>query len=249
MQLLKSKLFVLAWGLWTTLFILPIPFLILGGQTGCWARSCSQFYCKGFLFFCQHILNLTFEVRGDLNAIKGKSVIFAAKHQSAWETMALYLLVPEIVPVLKVSLTRIPVFGWYLRHLKMIAVDRARGRQALSHMYEQAEAVVAENRNLLIFPEGTRQPPLKNPELKGGIFLLYKRLGLPVIPVALNSGVFWPKGASTISAGKVILNFLDPIYPGLEKRAFLDELHTVISSESDKLVKELSPDAMPALAK
>ena len=248
MQLLKSKLFVLLWGLWTTLFVLPIPFLVLGGQAGRRARTCSQFYCKGFLFLCRHILNLTFEVRGDLHAIEGKSVIFAAKHQSAWETMALYLLVPEIVPVLKVSLTKIPVFGWYLKHLKMIAVDRTRGRKALTHMYEQAEAAVAENRNLLIFPEGTRQAPLQNPELKGGIFLLYKRLGLPVIPVALNSGVYWPKGASTIGAGKVTLYFLDPIYPGLEKRVFLDQLHTVISSESDKLVEELSPDAMPAPA-
>ena len=136
----------------------------------------------------------------------------------------------------------------WLKHLKMIAVDRARGRKALTHMYEQAETAVAENRNLLIFPEGTRQPPLQNPELKGGIFLLYKRLGLPVIPVALNSGVFWPKGARTIGAGKVTLCFLDPIYPGLEKRAFLDQLHTVISTESDKLVEELRPDAMPAAA-
>ena len=248
MQLLKSKLFVLMWGLWTILFVLPIPFLILGGQADRRARTCSQFYCKGFLFLCRHILNLTFEVRGDPHAIEGKSVIFAAKHQSAWETMALYLLVPEIVPVLKVSLTKIPVFGWYLKHLKMIAVDRTSGRKALTHMYEQAEAAVAENRNLLIFPEGTRQAPLQNPELKGGIYLLYKRLGLPVIPVALNSGVYWPKGASTIGAGKVTLYFLDPIYPGLEKRVFLDQLHKVISSESDKLVEELSPDAMPAVA-
>ena len=246
MQLLKSKLFVLMWGLWTILFVLPIPFLILGGQAALRARTCSQFYCKGFLFLCQHILNLTFEVRGDLHAIEGKSVIFAAKHQSAWETMALYLLVPEIVPVLKVSLTKIPVFGWYLKHLKMIAVDRARGRKALTHMYDQAEAVISQNRNLLIFPEGTRQPPLQNPELKGGIFLLYKRLRLPVIPIALNSGVFWPKGARTIGAGKVTLSFLAPIYPGLEKRDFLDQLHSVIGSESDGLVEELSPEAIPA---
>ena len=248
MQLFKSKIFVLMWGLWTTLFILPIPFLLLGGQADRRARTCSQFYCKGFLFLCRRILHLTFEVRGDLHAIEGKSVIFAAKHQSAWETMALYLLVPEIVPVLKESLTRIPVFGWYLKHLKMIAVDRSKGRKALTDMYQQAEAVVDERRNLLIFPEGTRQPPLQNPKLKGGIFLLYHRLGLPVVPVALNSGVFWPKGATTIGAGKVVLNFLDPIYPGLEKKDFLDQLHAVISSESDKLVKELSSDVMPAPA-
>ena len=240
MQFIRSKLFATLLVIWTLLFMIPMPFLIFGRNADRRARSCSKFYCKGFLSLCSHLLNLTFEVRGDPDLKNGSPIIFAAKHQSAWETIALYFLIPKIVPVLKVSLTKIPIFGWYLKRLRMIAVDRGEGRKALLHMFNEAEDAVAENRNLLIFPEGTRQLPLGNPELKSGIFLLYRRLGLRVVPIALNSGLFWPKGASTIEAGRVTVSFLSAIEPGLDRREFLNKLHASLSVESDKLVTELN---------
>ena len=240
MQFIKSKLFNFLLVIWTLLFLVPIPFLILGRNADLRVRRCSKFYCKGFLFLCSCILNLTFEIRGKPDLSGGSPVIFAAKHQSAWETLALYYSIPKIVPVLKASLTKIPIFGWYLRRLRLIAVDREEGRKALLHMFNEAEAAVAEDQSLLIFPEGTRQLPLHNPELKSGIFLLYRRLGLRVVPIALNSGIFWPKGADTISAGRVTVSFLQPIEPGLERREFLNKLHASLSIESDNLVTKFN---------
>ena len=219
--------------------MIPIPFLLFGKNADRRARACSMFYCKGFLSLCSYVLDLSFEVQGKQDLTNGSPVIFAAKHQSAWETLALYFLISGIVPVLKVSLTKIPIFGWYLKRLRMIAVDRGEGRKALLHMFKEAENAAAENRSLLIFPEGTRQPPFQNPELKSGIFLLYRRLGVPVVPIALNSGVLWPKGARTIVAGRVTVSFLTAIEPGLDRQEFLNKLHATLSVESDKLATEL----------
>ena len=242
MQFIRSKLFSASLVIWMVIYILPIPFLVFGKNADSRARVCSKFYCKGFLFLCKYILNLTFEVRGEPGVESQSPVIYAVKHQSAWETVALFFLIPNIVPILKVSLTKIPIFGWYLRRLRMIAVDRAEGRKALLQMLKDSEVAIAEKRNLLIFPEGTRQPPLYNPELKSGVYLLYRRLGLRVVPVALNSGVLWPKDADIIRAGKVTVSFLTEIKPGLGKQEFLEKLHESLSIESNKLVEELTMD-------
>ena len=243
MQFIRSKLFTVSLVIWMLIYMLPIPLLIFGKNADNRARVCSRFYCKGFLVLCKYILNLTFEVRGEPRFQSQSPVIYAAKHQSAWETVALFFVIPNIVPILKISLTKIPIFGWYLKRLRMIAVDRAKGRKALLQMLNDSEAAIAEKRSLLIFPEGTRQPPLCNPELKSGVFLLYRHLGLHVVPVALNSGVLWPKDAGIIKAGKVTVSFLTAINPGLDKKEFLERLHGSLSMESNKLVEELTIDS------
>jgi 1-acyl-sn-glycerol-3-phosphate acyltransferase len=239
---MRTLVFKVIWVVWTILFLFPIPILIFFDRTKTKTKMLAKLYCKGFLILCDFILNLKYETRGLTQKHKFGSVIFAAKHQSVWETLALYALLSDVRPILKSELLQIPIFGWYLRQMRLIAVNRDQGRKALIDMFEAAKQVADTGDSLLIFPEGTRQRPYQNSELKGGVFFLYKRLGLQVIPVALNSGVFWPRGAKVIYSGVITISFLDPIDPGQNRVDFMENLHATLSEKSDDLVKELDVD-------
>jgi 1-acyl-sn-glycerol-3-phosphate acyltransferase len=147
-----------------------------------------------------------------------------------------HLIFADACYVLKKELDRLS-FGWFLKRLKMIVVDRSEGRRSLMSLLTQAKAVAASGRPIVIFPEGTRSAPGVKGKYQKGVAALYKALDVPVYPVALNSGYFWGRRAFDKKKGAVEMVFLDPIAPGLEIDVFLDTLEGVIESACDRLPK------------
>ena len=177
------------------------------------------------------------EVRGREKIPKGP-IIVAAKHQSAWETFALLPLFENPVFILKRELQWIPIFGWLTIKARMVPVDRGGGSQALSAMTERARIELADNRQLIIFPEGTRRPAGAEPRYKFGVAHLYAAAGVACVPVALNSGLFWPRRSIRRLAGTVVVEILDPILPGLDKDDFFKRLQNEIETATARLIAE-----------
>jgi len=162
-------------------------------------------------------------------------VIVACKHQSAWETTVFQGLLKDPAIVLKNELRNIPVFGWYVRKLKMIGVDRKAGTKALRRMLKEAKSAVAYNRKIVIFPEGTRVSAKHDTEFRAGVYGLYSHLKLPVVPVALNSGQLWPRHSFLRQPGTIYLEFLPVIEAGLARKDFMEKLGNDIDLATAKL--------------
>jgi 1-acyl-sn-glycerol-3-phosphate acyltransferase len=177
------------------------------------------------------------EYRG-LEKIPPGALLVASKHQSLWETFALLWLFADPAFILKRELQWIPFFGWYATKAGMIPVDRGRGAQALSEMTERARTALAHGRQIVIFPEGTRRAPGAEPSYKFGIAHLYGETGIPCLPIALNSGLFWPRRSFRRYPGTIVAEVLDPIPPGLSKAAFAARLQQDIETATARLVAE-----------
>ncbi|MDR3497216.1 MAG: lysophospholipid acyltransferase family protein [Ancalomicrobiaceae bacterium] len=188
-------------------------------------------------FMLKHLAGTDVEFRGLENLPTGPAII-ASKHQSAWETVCLLHFFDRPAFVLKRELTLIPLFGWYLARLAMIPVDRGKGHSALRDMVNRAEVVVATGRQIIIYPEGTRRPPTAEPAYKYGVTQLYRQLDIPCVPVALNSGSFWPRRGFIRRPGRIVVEFLSPIPPGMEREAFFKALQDGIETASDRLRRE-----------
>ncbi|MGH1571023.1 lysophospholipid acyltransferase family protein [Methylobacterium sp. P31] len=165
--------------------------------------------------------------------IPSEPCLIVANHQSAWETLAFLVLVPDVAIIAKRELLAIPVVGWFLRRSPMIVIDRANGTQALRTMIDGCQEAVAAGRSVLIFPEGTRGEMADPVHFKRGVELLYGRLGLTVVPVAVNSGLFWPGGA-TARPGTIVVSYLAAIAPGLPTAEFLRGTEKAIDRELDR---------------
>ncbi len=165
------------------------------------------------------VCGVKIEVRGREKIPKGPLLV-AAKHQSAWETFALLHLFDDPLFIVKRELQWIPIFGWLMIKGRMVPVDRSAGSEALVGMIERARIELADNRQLIIFPEGTRRPAGAEPRYKHGVAHLYASVGVPCLPVALNSGLFWPRRSIRRIPGTVVVEILDPIRPGLDKDVF-----------------------------
>ena len=165
-------------------------------------------------------------INPDLANLKG--CLFASKHQSMFETIYFNQLFYNPAYILKKELLSIPLFGTYLKKLGMIAIDRSQGIKSLRLVNEQTAEYV-EKRPVIIFPEGTRTSYKEQPDLKPGIFSMYKSLNKPVVPISLNSGYCWPKN-DKIRPGEILIEFKEPIQPGLSKKEFLDQLKSAINS-------------------
>jgi 1-acyl-sn-glycerol-3-phosphate acyltransferase len=173
-----------------------------------------------------------------LEKIPPGGILVAAKHHSTWETFALLTRFPDPTYVIKRELTWIPFFGWYTLHGGMIPVDRGAGKSALASMTATARAALAEGRQIIIFPEGTRRAAGAEPKYKFGVARLYAEAGVPCVPVALNSGLFWPRRRFLRFPGTISVEFLDPIPPGLEQNAFLAKLQEEIETATARLIAE-----------
>jgi 1-acyl-sn-glycerol-3-phosphate acyltransferase len=225
----RSVLFM-AWFLAITaiLSLVFLPVLILPRGATVWlARLWARLTFWGLkVFTC-----IGFEVRG--TAPQGP-VLVASKHMSMWDTLALYLTLQEPAIVLKRELLRIPFYGWFLAKAAAIPIDRGAGASALRKMAEAARQVLAGQRPILIFPEGTRKKPGAPPDYKPGVAGLYGMLGVPCVPVALNSGVYWTGFLKR--PGTITLQFLEPIPPGLKRDAFMTRLQDRIESATAALL-------------
>jgi 1-acyl-sn-glycerol-3-phosphate acyltransferase len=189
------------------------------------------------LFLLRIVCGVKIEVRGREKIPKGPLLV-AAKHQSAWETFALLHLFDNPLFIVKRELQWIPIFGWLMIKGRMVPVDRSAGGQALIAMTERARIELADNRQLIIFPEGTRRPAGAEPRYKYGVAHLYASMGVPCLPVALNSGLFWPRRSILRIPGTVVIEILDPIQPGLGKDVFFERLKTEVETATARLIEQ-----------
>jgi 1-acyl-sn-glycerol-3-phosphate acyltransferase len=183
------------------------------------------------------VAGIDYEIRGR-EKIPDGAILVAPKHQSAWETFALLPLFDNPTFILKRELQWIPIFGWLTIKGRMVPVDRSKGSQALIAMAERARIELADRRQLIIFPEGTRRPAGAEPRYKYGVAHLYAAEGVPCVPVALNSGLFWPRRSLRRFPGKIVVEILDPISPGLDKEAFMHRLQDTIETATARLLDE-----------
>jgi 1-acyl-sn-glycerol-3-phosphate acyltransferase len=177
------------------------------------------------------------ELRG-LEKIPPSALIVACKHQSVWETFTLFTVFDDLAYIFKRELTWIPVFGWYAWKSEMIPVDRGARGGALGGMIERACAALTRKRQVVIFPEGTRTAPGAPPAYRQGVVHLYAAANVPCVPVALNSGVFWPRRRFLRFPGTIVLEVLDPIPPGLDREVFAARLQETIEAATRRLIEE-----------
>jgi len=231
----RSLLFNLLFYVTTTLFVvLGSPLLFAPRR---WAMAALAVHSRFELWLLKLIVGTKLEVRGAEKLPQGPCLV-ASKHQSAWETFALIPLFRDPALLMKRELFWIPFHGWFSRKFEMIPVDRDKGPAALRRMLREARKRVADRREIIIFPEGTRRAPGAPPDYKTGVILLYEALGIPCVPVALNSGVFWPRRSLERRPGTIVVEFLDPIPPGLPKAEFLARLTEAIETASTRLLAE-----------
>jgi 1-acyl-sn-glycerol-3-phosphate acyltransferase len=183
------------------------------------------------------ICGLRLEYRG-VDNIPAGGVIIAVKHQSFLETFALLRYAPDFAIILKRQLTYIPLFGLYLIVSKQVAIDRGRGRQALRQIVAAARPVLAAGRQLFIYPEGTRRLPGAPPRYKSGVAALYTEMGVPCLPVAVNTGLFWRRRGFVRQAGVAVIQYLPAIPPGLDRRQFDALLQITIEGACERLNAE-----------
>jgi len=219
--------------LWLIFVVLPallLPQAMLRNVAAGWSRSS--------LWLMRVVAGTRYEIIGRENIPEG-GLMVAAKHQSFWETFALFTLFPDPVFILKRELMRIPVFGWCLARLRMIPVDRGARARALKDVTRLAKIELGQKgRQLLIFPEGTRRPPGAPPAYKFGVAHLYAEMGVPCLPVAVNSGLYWPRRQFLRRPGTIRLEILPPIMPGLDKTSFQHELQERIETASNRLLAQ-----------
>jgi 1-acyl-sn-glycerol-3-phosphate acyltransferase len=232
MIFIRSLLFNVAFYLWTTvMFLLSLPALLLPAGA-VWGLG--RVWVCGTVLLLRIFVGLTHEVRGLAHRLPG-AALYAVKHQSAWDTLVFALLLDRPAIVLKQELLNLPLFGWYMRKCRMIPVDRKGRATALKRMAADARDRASAGRPILIFPEGTRVAPGQRRPYQPGAAALYGALGLPVVPVALNSGLFWGRRSFHKLPGRIVVEFLPPIAPGLDRRIFMAELEAAIETASDRL--------------
>ncbi len=236
--LVRSHLFngfFFAWTAVLTLGALPaLPFL-----SATRTRAVARLWERVTLAGLRVLVGLDHEVRGREHLpAGGKPALIASKHQSAWETLAFHLLVPDVAIGLKHELTRVPVLGWYLLKAGGIRIDRGGAGRALRSLVEGARAATAGGLSVLIFPEGTRQAPGAPPDYKPGVAALYAALGVPVVPVALNSGLFWGRRCALKRPGRIVVEVLEPIPRGLDRKTFMRVLEERIEAATARLLAE-----------
>jgi 1-acyl-sn-glycerol-3-phosphate acyltransferase len=238
MTFVRSLVFNLLYYLVSTLMVVAtVPVFAFGSERAT-ARVTRAWSTAG-IFLLRVIAGTHFVVRGLDNVPPGGAII-ASKHQSMFETFALFNVLERPTYVMKQELARIPLWGWYARRAGMIMVEREEGSSALRKLVAGVRDAIARGRQVIIFPEGTRRPPGAEPDYKGGVAHLYRMTAAPVVPVALNSGLFWPRRRFTRYPGTIVVEFLPAIMPGLSSRAFLEQLQAEIEGASDRLLVEAS---------
>ena len=232
---LRSTLYNVLFVVWSTVMaVVGLPVLLAGHRA---ASRYARFWLQGVQVMLRWIAGIRPDIRG-MDRLPAEPCLIAAKHQSAWETMIFHPLLGDPAFVLKKELLSIPLVGRYFTASGCVAVDRAAGAKALKHLVADAANALARGQYLVIFPEGTRVPPGQTGRHHPGVTALYSRLDVPVVPVALNSGCYWGRNAFIKHPGRVVMEFLEPIPPGLDRRDFSERLWTALETETRRLEAE-----------
>ncbi len=235
MTVLRSTLFYLgAFVLTAVVVVAYLPLLVAPPRV---MMAGGSLWSRAVLALLAGITGLGHRVRGREHIPDG-AVIFASKHQSAWDTFAFPAVLRSSSLAIKKELFLIPFYGWYARHAGMIGIDRGGGARALRSLVRGARATLGQERSVIIFPEGTRVAPGQHRRYQPGIAALYKELDRPVVPVAVNSGLFWGRRTLVKHPGTITLEFLAPIAPGLARDEFMAELERRIETATARLEAE-----------
>ncbi|PPC98329.1 MAG: 1-acyl-sn-glycerol-3-phosphate acyltransferase [Hyphomicrobium sp.] len=238
----RSVIFSLAFYLTTAVFLLAGSWLLLAPRR--WAMAGLALHGKTCVALLALICGTRMEVRGAQNIPKSACLI-VSKHQSAWETFALIPLFRDPAVVLKDELKWIPFYGWFCVKFEHILVKREKASVALKHMIADAKARVVEQREIVIFPEGTRTVPGAPPDYKPGYVALYEALEIPAVPLALNSGLYWPRRSFMRYPGTIIVECLPALPARLPRAEFRRRLEASLEQSCSELIAEAASSDSP----
>ena len=234
MIFLRSLIFAALFYLWSVLFAISMMLLLPAPPT--WTIASLRVWSAGINWLVGAICKVKVEVRG-LEYLPSGAAIVAPKHLCMLDVFAQFGALPAVLFVMKKELTYIPLFGWIALKMGSVVVDRDGHSAALKKMVKDAKVQFAKRpRQLLIFPEGTRGEPGQPSDYKPGIAALYRELGLPVHPVATNSGIHWPAHGLRRTPGTIVFEYLEPIQPGLKRGEFMRLLQDRIETASNRLM-------------
>lgn len=207
----------------------------LGGRAG--ATRVATVWIGHFVWAAGFYMGLVAEVRGTPPT---GDVIIAAKHQSFWDIMVISNAVPRRAFIMKREVMRVPIMGWYAYKAGCIPIDRSRGRDAMAAISQTVSERMSRQDlgQLIIYPEGTRTRPGEHRPYKHGVATIRNATGLTVVPVAVNTGLFWPRSGWGIRSGRAVVEFLPPMGPEVPATGFMDRLQQVIEDNSDRLMAE-----------
>ena len=235
MRWLRALSFNLAFFTVTALLgVLGLPLLLAPRP---WVMEFGRLWARSVLWLLRAIVGLDGEIRGR-DRLPAGSCIVAMKHQSAWDTLILPVVLGDPAVVLKRELLWVPFYGWYAARAGSIAINRGGGSRALRGMVAAARRIAAAGRAVVIFPEGTRTAPGRRLAYQPGVAALYQALDVPLVPAAVNSGLFWGRRSFLKRPGRITLEFLDPILPGLERRELMTQLEERIETATAALERE-----------
>ncbi|MFN0191121.1 MAG: lysophospholipid acyltransferase family protein [Aestuariivirga sp.] len=232
---LRSALFNIVFYVNLALFLVLGSFFFVTPRK--WSIEALKTWARTSIWILRMICGTRMEVRGSQHIPHGASLV-AGKHQSFWETFAILPLLDDPCIVLKKELTWIPFFGWFIYKFRMIAVERSAGSSALRNMVARGKREIAEGRQIVIMPEGTRRGPHDPPDYKPGAAALYGALDVPCVPFGLNSGLFWPRRKFLRYPGTIVVEFLPPIPAGLPRKEFQQRLEEAIETSTRALVAQ-----------
>ena len=232
-MLLLTIIFYGALASWTILMgFLSLPFLLLPSKS---IALPAKIWIRGIFICLKYICGVTHEIRG-LSNLSDEPVIIVSKHQSAFETFALYYYLKKSFFIHKKQLFYIPIFGQYLMKHNMVSIDRAGHASTMRKMITDVKKKLDSGSTIIIFPEGTRTKPGAKADYKTGFIGIYNTSKRKLQPVALNSGLFWQKGLKVIKRGHIIIEFLPQIDIGLDKKEVLNKVENTIESATNKLL-------------
>ncbi|MEZ5818004.1 MAG: lysophospholipid acyltransferase family protein [Hyphomicrobiaceae bacterium] len=240
--ILRSAVYNVAFYVVTALMMLLGIWLLIGPRS--WAMQGLRLHGVVCVWLLELICGTRLEVRGRENLPDGPCLV-VAKHQSAWDTFGLVPLFRDPAIVLKAELKLIPLYGWFCAKFEHIFVRRDRAAAALKAMLVDAKSKASAGREILIFPEGTRRPPGAPPDYKPGYLALYDGLDLPLVPLALNTGLYWPRKSLARYPGTMIVEILPPLPPGLSRAEVRNKTVTAIETASRRLIEEAAREPSP----
>lgn len=239
MIMLRSIVYFVVFYVVTALYLVLGSWLLLGPRK--WAMQGLRIHGITCVWLLKLICGTRFELRGQ-EKLPAPPYLVVSKHQSAWDTFGLIPVFKDPAMVLKAELGWIPLYGWFCHKFEHIFVKRDKAAVALKALIRDGREKAAQGREIVIFPEGTRRAPGAPPDYKPGYIALYEGLGLVTVPLALNTGVFWPRRSILRYPGTIVVEILDPVPPGLKR----NEARKIIEERIETACARLIEDAQRA---